>query len=1098
MHKTKLFLLFLFISLVSTAQEKIPFIDFDDISEQVSEAAQSKDYEKTLEILNKINKNDSMYCNVLVSKSYYLLNSEKYNQAIKVTDEGLSLDCYANNQSFYNNKGLAYFYLEKNNEALNVFNKGLETYPKSYLLWYNKGAVLEKLGKINEAIKAYQTSITLNPTYANPHLKLGNICYKQERISQALMCYDIYLLLNFDKESAFNTLNSLNNVVAERNENEANPDIQISPDDDTFDNLDLILSNKIALNKNYETGNKININLTKQNHALLTQLVEFEGNGGFWDKKYVQLFKWISENNLFDNFTYTLSYSIKNEKFVKIIEQNKKEISSFIELFYKKWRDILGTNTILFNGKEQDVTYSYNNSYVKAIGTTSNEIPVGNWEFYNNSGQLTAYGKFNNNGEKTEKWTWRYINGNLKETAVYENGVLNGDNLHFFKNGKPYIIANYKGDKLDGEYKYYNDKGALVQKKYLKNGELDGVYKSFFDIGEDLMEFYIPYKNNSIEDKAIEYYTNGNVYSEIPFANGKRQGVEKKYFWNKNISSEINYSEGELNGDYKTFYSNGNPREIGQSLNDFYNGPWKTFYKDSILQSEFTYDKGNLDGEYKFYDTDGKLYYKYQYRKGEVIEYTYYNKQGEILKEERKKGGEFQFTGYSPEGNIVSEGLYDIKGGKEGLWKFYSSNGVLNGTGNYSEDKLIGEYLNYYNNGEIESISNYKNDSLTGYYQEFHKNGQLKRQGWYKNNLAHGEWRSYYIDGTLQEVNFYHKSQLHGFQESYSCNGKLELISKYDYGDLVSEINYDHLGNPLQQINYRPKETNFTITYNYTNKTPKLKIDYVNGVKHGKYIDYDFYGNKRAEGNYTNGTQDGKWVWYYPNGNVETIRNYLNGNLNGETIDYFEDGSIEEKRYYEYGSAEGTWISYYDNGKKSLETTYYNDQLHGEKIFYDYSGNLQLIRFYDHGRLIGFSYLDKDSKELPMIPIENETGKIKSYFSNGNPAREMECKNGDFVNSYKTYYFSGQLENEMFYKSNDTDGLDTEYYPNGNVKSEKKYMLGFLHGLTKKYYENGIIKEELNYLNNKKHGECNYYNDKGKLTKKEFYFNGDIYNAETY
>ena len=342
------------------------------------------------------------------------------------------------------------------------------------------------------------------------------------------------------------------------------------------------------------------------------------------------------------------------------------------------------------------------------------------------------------------------------------------------------------------------------------------------------------------------------------------------------MSSEINYQNGELNGSYKTYYPNGNIYEIGQSLDNFYNGPWKSFYKDETIQADYTYNKGYIDGVYKYYDTDGKIYYEYLYRKGEVIEYKYFDKVGQTLSEGRKKGGEFQFTGHHANGNIISKGLYDIKGGKEGAWEFYSKNGVLTGKGNYSDNKIIGEYVNYHNNGEIQSKSIYKNDSLHGYFSNYHKNGQLKQQGWYKNNLAHGEWRSYFIDGTLEVINFYHKDKLHGIQKFYSCEGKLERIYKYKFGELLSEVYYDSNSNPLGEINYTPQENNFTVTYLYPNKKTDTQLEYVNGIKHGKYAYYDFYGNIALEGNYKNGAQDGKWIWYYENGKTESAKEKLN------------------------------------------------------------------------------------------------------------------------------------------------------------------------------------------------------------------------------
>ena len=236
-----------------SAQEKISFIDLDEIYEQISDKSSLEDYAKNVELLNKISENDSSYCRILVSKSYYQLNSKKYDDALKTVNEGLARECGDLNLSFYINKGLTYTLMEEYDKAIEVYNTALITYPKNAELWCNKGIAYENASKIDKAIDAYQTAITLKPTYGRPHLQLGNICYKQDRITQALMCFNIYLILIIDEENAFNTLQSLNNAVSSRNENEANPDLEISPDDDAFDELDLILSNKIALNKKYKT-----------------------------------------------------------------------------------------------------------------------------------------------------------------------------------------------------------------------------------------------------------------------------------------------------------------------------------------------------------------------------------------------------------------------------------------------------------------------------------------------------------------------------------------------------------------------------------------------------------------------------------------------------------------------------------------------------------------------------------------------------------------------------------------------------------------------------------------------------------------------------
>lgn len=1088
--------LFLFFSILSYCQEKIPFIDIDEISTSVTKASQNGEYEKALEMLDQINKNDSAYTSVLVTKSYYQLALKQYDKALANIDAGLAIDCGDLKASLYQNKAVALLSQEKYEEALKILKEGLQFFPKNHLLAYNRAVTLEKLERLKEAVKAYEATIILNPFYKNSYLQLGNICYKQERISQALMCFNMYLLLEPDADNSFKIINSINNIVGAKNENEQDSSFQISEDDEAFDDIDLILSNKIALNKNYKIDNEIKVALAKQNHVLLDQLKDFEGNGGFWDTKFVPFYRWILNEGHFDQFVYTILYSIENEKFKKVIEKNTKKIISFIELFQPKWAEIVQLNKREWQGKEEELTFYYDD-YLKAIGKMENDITIGYWEFYNVNGRLTGVGSFDDQGNRDGKWTWFNELGKIKETTNYKNGKLDGENNYFHENGEKNVVSSYKDDELEGEYLRYNNRSALLEKKLFNNGKLDGLYLSYFKLGSEIIEYNIPYINGLVDKTAIEFYANSDVYSEISFDKGFRNGFEKKYHSNKKVSSEINYVDGDLHGSYKTFYSNGNPIEVGQSLEGYYNGPWKTYYSDGALQSDFSYDKGLLNSTYVFYDKDSKLYYEYEYRKGDLIAYKFYDKQGEIVKEAKKKGGEFYYEGYAPNGNMTSEGMYDISGGKKGEWKFYTSNGVLSENGNYSDNNAQGEYTTYYKNGKKESISKYKNDSIVGYYVDYHKNGKLSAQGWYKNSLRHGEWHNYHIDGTINSINYYHSGKLNGAQKYHNGKGKVSRITKYKYDVLYSDEFLDEDGIVFETLLYGDKKGKYTLQLKYNNGKVERSVDYVNGVKHGNYNYFDFYGNKITSGKYLNGNIDGELIWYFKDGSIESSMNYVNAKKHGPYLSNYENGQIESNGLYEFGNITGTWTNYYEDGIIDSVSEYKENEYHGRREFYSPTGKFQLVRFYNHGLLVGYSYLGKDSKEIPMIPVKNETVKITAYYDNGKVSREMECKKGDFVNTYKTFYYNGQLENEMTYNQGESNGLDTAYFSNGKIKKQQEFLFGNLHGIKKEFHPNGQLKKETPYVNNSKEGASMSYDLNGKLIMTEIYFGDDIISSQT-
>jgi uncharacterized protein len=1080
------------------SQEKIPFVDFEKLKEEIALGLEEGDFQKPLEILDRVNQNDSTYCEILVTKSYYLLNLNEFEEALEVVEEGMGRDCSSSNLSYMINKGVALENLERLEDANELYDEAIKIFPKNALLWNNKGVVLEKLDRVEEAINAYQRAIMYSPTYRKPHLRLGNISYKQEKMAQAMLCFNTYLLLEPDADDAFNILSSFNNLVISKNPNSANPNLSLSQDDDSFEMIDLILENKIALNEGYEIGNKINVPLVKQNHALLDQLQTFEGEGGFWSQTYVPLYQWVLESGSFDNFIYTLSYSIQNDDYKKIIEKNIEGVKGFVGDFQNKWGELLSQSTYRPDPKDEGLFYNYLNSYVEAVGKAEGQKTVGEWKFYLENGSYGGKGYFNDKGERQDTWTWYYQNGQIKEVGNYSQGLLQGENLGYYENGRPKYVANFLNDKLDGEYLYFNERGAMMQKKNFKAGELEGLFQSFFAVGEELLEFHVPYKADKIEDKLIEYYANGEIYEEGIYRDGELNGSEKSYNFNRSLFSEIKYENGQPVGEYKTYYSNQNIKESGQYLDGVFHGPFKTYFFDGTLASELNYNKGELHGLYRFYDKDGKLYHDYEYKKGKIVAYSFYNKAGEVIDKGSKKGGEFFYRGYTPLGILNVEGLYDISGGKTGRWKFYTSNGVLEAEGDFLNDMNSGEYREYFLNGEVNAISNYDNGVLSGYFVKYHPNGNMQSQGWFQDDQRVGEWRDYYINGELLSINYYHKGDYHGEQEYYGVSGNLSHKTTYKFGNAMKDAFYDKSGKVFETIDYDLQDGKYQLTNHHFNGEISSTTTFLNGIKHGLFVYFDFDGKKIIEGNFLNGNEHGEWNWYHPNGQVERKAIYDEGKLHGEVRDFYDTGAKEGEYYYEYGEPSGIWSSYYHTGEKETVTHYLNGENHGRKEFYSPAGKLQLVRFYNNDRLIGYSYEDEKGKEHPMIELPNETGIIKAYYDNGNVSRQMEYKNGVMVNSYSAFYYDGTPETHITYKDGFYNGAFTEYYPNGNKRQEKHFLYDNLHGKVIVYHENGNIKEERTYINNAREGNTGYYDESGELIKKEDYINDEVFSSEVF
>lgn len=1073
-------------------QDKVKRVDVTEIILNAIDYEKEGEYEKAYEEMCKIPEKDSTYSSSLTSRAYYLNRMEDMeDEAIKVTEAGLKLKYHANKYYFLINNAGAYLRLEKYKTAIEKYDEILEKYPKNFLVYYNKGLAYEGIKKFEKASEMYQKAITLNPYHANSHLKLGILCHNEHHISQATMCINMYLLLDPDGSNSFNVLNAFNNMLKTKNEKVKHDGVEISEDDESFEETDLLINNYVALNKKYKTPSKIKLAIIKQTHLLLQKLDDYEGYGGFWEKYYVPFYKFILKDNHFNQFAYTIAYSVENPKYKALINKNISGIKSFIKIYRDKWEEIIGKQEAIIDGKKKNVTYLYSDKNF-GIGVLNNDKCIGKWEVFNNYGGLSSVGIFDDDGEKHGKWIYYDKYGNISEENIYVHGKINDECFTYHENGKIEISCNYKDGKLHGNYERYRKNGSLKLKCTYVDGEIDGDYISYHDLGEGYIKYKIPYKKDKIEGIVYEYFSDGKEKSEMTFKDDKKEGTETIYYNDGQIDTKKEFEDGKLEGEFVEYHFNGTIYRKGICKEGYYEGYWVSHYSNKSKQNETHYSKGKIDGVMKKHDRDGKLYCEFNYRKGEVISYKFFNKKQEIIKEAKKQKGEFYYEGHNAIGNIISEGLYDISGGNKGEWKYYDDNHVLSSKESYTDGSLTGISTTYHLNGEVKSLTPYENDTIHGYYSSFFSNKQLKKQGWYHKGKPTGEWIFYYVDGTVQNKKYFTNGKLYGESENFTVNGKLQSEYLYLDDDLKTEYFYNPDGEVFDVIDLDVDSSLHIVTTKYMNGKTDQVYTFRYDTKHGDYKGYFFGGKKRATGNYFDGEKHGEWIWYYESGKIETKGTFFHGNKIGTWINYHENGKIENEDNYDSGYEHGFWKTFSEKGVLLQEQEYVIGERNGAMNLYSEDGKLQLIRYYDNGRLIGYSYLDKNSKKLPMIPIVNETVKIVSYFNNGKVGREIDFVNGKFQGSYKEYYYTGQICEDLNYVDSERHGECKTYHSNGKLRDEMNYNRGNLHGTIKEYYTNGKLKKEATYLNNDYHGTYKKYDSSGKLIKEKEYFDGEV------
>lgn len=119
-------------------------------------------------------------------------------------------------------------------------------------------------------------------------------------------------------------------------------------------------------------------------------------------------------------------------------------------------------------------------------------------------------------------------NGQLLETAFYENGRLHGQRTLYHVSGEIQAVEPYENGVFKGDFQaFYENKQLELAGKYV-NGQMDGEWKRYYDSGE-LMEI-VTFVKNEENGPFVEYYKNGNKKAAGVYLEGDNEHGELKLF----------------------------------------------------------------------------------------------------------------------------------------------------------------------------------------------------------------------------------------------------------------------------------------------------------------------------------------------------------------------------------------------------------------------------------------------------------------------------------------------------------------------------------------------------------------------------------------
>lgn len=91
---------------------------------------------------------------------------------------------------------------------------------------------------------------------------------------------------------------------------------------------------------------------------------------------------------------------------------------------------------------------------------------------YDDNGKLKDEYEVNDTGKPDGIWKSYFLDGTLKGTATYKNGILHGPYIRYHANGKKAVSANYRNGVLHGTRITFNLEGISIKKTLYINGEI--------------------------------------------------------------------------------------------------------------------------------------------------------------------------------------------------------------------------------------------------------------------------------------------------------------------------------------------------------------------------------------------------------------------------------------------------------------------------------------------------------------------------------------------------------------------------------------------------------------------------------------------------
>ena len=289
------------------------------------------DYEGALEMYKKALTSNPASVQAKYEMASTYLQLKDYTNAIKYSEKVIAANKDYADQA-YIVKGTALDYLNKPQDAANIYKQALKKFPKTQLLYYNLALTSFNLKNYKETDAALQQSLKLNPLHASSHFLLGLSMVTQGKRVQGMLALYNFLLLEPKSKKSASVLQTLDEEWAKGTL--ASKTTSVKKETDEFYTADLMIDMLESAKKNEANKNKPAMVLFAENtNTFFTILGEAKKDKkGFWWNFYVDYFYKLSINHHTEALCYYISQS-KDGAYEEWLKDNLKKMEALSEWY---------------------------------------------------------------------------------------------------------------------------------------------------------------------------------------------------------------------------------------------------------------------------------------------------------------------------------------------------------------------------------------------------------------------------------------------------------------------------------------------------------------------------------------------------------------------------------------------------------------------------------------------------------------------------------------------------------------------------------------------------------------------------------------------